>query len=187
MYILECSDGSYYTGSTKDLERRLWEHQNMLGANYTKKRLPVKLVYHEEYSRIDEAFYREKQVQGWSRKKKEALIEGKPELLPKLAKKIFSKKGASIRFATQHPENVTRLLSSPDSSKRAKRNANNGASIRFATQRPENVTRLLSRPDSSGRIETTDENERFDTIASQSLSAQSEARLLSNSDPDKSE
>ena len=69
MYILECVDGSYYTGSTKDLERRLWEHQNMLGANYTKKRLPVKLVYYEEYLRIDEAFYREKQVQGWSRPK----------------------------------------------------------------------------------------------------------------------
>lgn len=85
MYILECADGSYYTGSTKDLERRLWEHQNMLGANYTKKRLPVKLVYYEEYLRIDEAFYREKQVQGWSRKKKEALIKGNPELLPKLA------------------------------------------------------------------------------------------------------
>jgi len=57
----------------------------MLGANYTKKRLPVKLVYYEEYSRIDEAFYREKQVRGWSRKKKQALIDGKPELLPKLA------------------------------------------------------------------------------------------------------
>lgn len=85
MYILECADGSYYTGSTKNLEKRLWEHQNMLGANYTKRRLPVKLVYYEEYQRIDEAFYREKQVQGWSRKKKEALINGKPELLPKLA------------------------------------------------------------------------------------------------------
>jgi putative endonuclease len=85
MYILECVDGSYYTGSTNNLGRRLWEHQNMLGANYTKKRLPIKLVYYEEYSRIDKAFYREKQVQGWSRKKKEALINGKPELLPKLA------------------------------------------------------------------------------------------------------
>jgi putative endonuclease len=85
MYILECADNSYYTGSTNDLERRLWEHQNMFGANYTMKRLPVKLIYYEEYSRIDEAFYREKQVQGWSRKKKEALINGKPELLPKLA------------------------------------------------------------------------------------------------------
>ncbi len=74
MYILECADESYYTGSTKDLERRLWEHQNGLGANHTAKRLPVKLVYCEECDRIDDAFYREKQVQGWSRKKKEALM-----------------------------------------------------------------------------------------------------------------
>ncbi|MDF1551072.1 MAG: GIY-YIG nuclease family protein [Bacteroidales bacterium] len=75
-YILLCSDGSYYTGSTIDLEKRLLEHQNGMGANYTIKRLPVELVYYEEYQRIDEAFYREKQIQGWSRKKKEALIKG---------------------------------------------------------------------------------------------------------------
>ena len=92
MYILECADGSLYTGSTKNLEKRLCEHNNGLGANYTKSRTPVELVYFEEYPRIDEAFYREKQVQGWSRKKKLALIKGKPELLPKLAKKVLSKK-----------------------------------------------------------------------------------------------
>jgi putative endonuclease len=86
MYILLCSDGSYYTGSTIDLERRLEQHQNGEGANHTKKRLPVTLVYYEEYPRIDIAFYREKQVQGWNRKKKETLIEGKIELLPELAK-----------------------------------------------------------------------------------------------------
>ncbi|MEI7425956.1 MAG: GIY-YIG nuclease family protein [Candidatus Moraniibacteriota bacterium] len=70
MYILECADGSYYTGSTKDLEFRLAQHQSGKGANHTKKRLPVKLVYFEEYARIDEAFYREKQVQGGRREKK---------------------------------------------------------------------------------------------------------------------
>lgn len=86
MYILRCSDGSYYTGSTRDLEGRLYEHQNGLGAVFTKKRLPVKLVYCEEFERIDDAFYREKQVQGWSRAKKEALIQGQYDLLPKLAK-----------------------------------------------------------------------------------------------------
>ena len=85
MYILECSDGSYYTGSTNNLEIRLAQHQSGNGANHTKKRLPVKLVYFEEFQRVDEAFYREKQVQGWSRKKKEALINGMPDLLPKLA------------------------------------------------------------------------------------------------------
>jgi putative endonuclease len=85
MYILLCADGSYYTGSTIDLERRLEQHQNGEGANHTKKHLPVSLLYYEEYPRIDEAFYREKQVQGWSRKKKEALIEGNSNLLPELA------------------------------------------------------------------------------------------------------
>ena len=89
MYILECSDGTYYTGSTKDLKRRLLQHQSGEGANYTAKRLPVKLVYIEEFSRIDEAFYREKQIQGWSRKKKEALIKGDNQKLPTFSKKKF--------------------------------------------------------------------------------------------------
>jgi len=102
MYILECADGSYYTGSTKNLERRLWEHQNMRGANHTKKRLPVKLVYFEEYSRIDEAFYREKQVQGWSRKKKEALIKGRNKDLQLLSRNYtqFGKKVSSTSSET---------------------------------------------------------------------------------------
>lgn len=85
MYILKCSDGSYYTGSTVDLETRLGQHQSGEGANFTNKRLPVELVYFEEYSRIDEAFYREKQVQGWNRKKKESLINGTVEDLHLLA------------------------------------------------------------------------------------------------------
>jgi len=92
MYILECSDGTYYTGSTKDLMRRLEQHQSGEGANYTAKRLPVKLLYYEVYDRIDYAFNREKQVQGWSRKKKEALINGDEQLLSELAKKVFRKK-----------------------------------------------------------------------------------------------
>ena len=52
MYILECSDGSYYTGSTNDLEKRLEQHQGGEGANHTRKRLPVELVYYEEFGRI---------------------------------------------------------------------------------------------------------------------------------------
>jgi len=76
MYILECADGSFYTGSTKHLPFRLWQHQNGFGANHTRKRLPVELVYAEEFERVADAFYREKQVQGWSRSKKIALMEG---------------------------------------------------------------------------------------------------------------
>jgi putative endonuclease len=90
MYILLCSDGTYYTGSTKYLAKRLRQHQSGEGANYTKKRLPVKLIYFEEYSRIDHAFYREKQVQGWSRKKKESLMEQDFDQLKLNAKKIWS-------------------------------------------------------------------------------------------------
>jgi putative endonuclease len=86
MYILECSNGLYYTGSTIDLELRLAQHQEGLGANFTKKFLPVKLVYYEEYRRIDLAFYREKQVQGWSRRKKQALILGDFDKLKEYAK-----------------------------------------------------------------------------------------------------
>ena len=84
-YILKCVDGSYYTGSTKNLEQRLWQHKTGQGANHTKVRLPVELTYSEYYERIDEAFAREKQIQKWSRKKKEALIEGNFEKLRSLS------------------------------------------------------------------------------------------------------
>jgi putative endonuclease len=86
MYILRCSNGQYYTGSTNNIEMRLAQHQNGEGSNFTKKHLPVQLVYIEEFDRIDDAFFREKQVQGWSRKKKEALINKQYDKLPELAK-----------------------------------------------------------------------------------------------------
>lgn len=90
-YILECSDGRYYVGSTDNLNRRLAEHQAGIGSQYTSKRLPVKLKFSVEFERIDEAFYYEHKIKKWSRAKKEALIEGRFDDLPKLAKKIFDK------------------------------------------------------------------------------------------------
>ncbi|GEM_PF-1603789 len=92
IYILQCADDSYYVGSTKNLELRLVQHQEGKGARYSARRLPVKLVYSEEYGRVVDAFNREKQVQNWSRAKREALIFGKPETLPVLSKKKFEKK-----------------------------------------------------------------------------------------------
>ena len=80
-----CSNGQYYTGSTNDLERRLEQHLNGEGANFTKKNPPVELVYCEEFDRIDEAFHREKQVQGWSQAKKDALIKSDNNKLHELA------------------------------------------------------------------------------------------------------
>lgn len=84
-YILTCADDSYYTGSTVDLVRRLKQHQSGEGANHTAARLPVALVYFEEFERIDKAFYREKQIQKWSRAKKEALINNQIDRLHELA------------------------------------------------------------------------------------------------------
>ena len=85
MYILKCSDNSYYVGSTTNLELRIKEHNQGEGAEYTKRRLPVQLVYFEECLSIKDAFLREKQVQGWSRKKREALINNRHEKLPELS------------------------------------------------------------------------------------------------------
>lgn len=85
VYILECYDGTFYTGSTIDLDKRMYEHQEGRGANHTKKRLPVKLIYYKEFATIGEAFRREKQIQGWSRDKKIALIDKNFEELTKLA------------------------------------------------------------------------------------------------------
>lgn len=76
VYILECADKSYYTGVTNNLERRIAEHNSGLLKGYTSSRLPVKLVYYAYFNRIEDAIRFEKQIKGWSRKKKEALING---------------------------------------------------------------------------------------------------------------
>lgn len=76
LYILVCSDDSYYTGSTKHLQVRNEQHQDGKCANHTRIRRVVNLVYVEEYDSIVKACYREKQIQGWGRAKKKALIEG---------------------------------------------------------------------------------------------------------------
>jgi putative endonuclease len=74
------------SSSKIDLERRLWEHNEGLGANFTRTRRPVKLVFAEPSDSIEIAFLREKQAQGWSRAKKRALIEGRMGDLPGLSK-----------------------------------------------------------------------------------------------------
>ena len=85
-YIVECCDGSYYVGSTWDLERRIGEHNLGLGAAYTRRRRPVRLVWSTEFSRIEEAYLLEKQIQGWGRAKRQALIDGRLEDLPALSR-----------------------------------------------------------------------------------------------------
>ena len=86
VYMLLCGDGSFYTGLTKqEIEARLWEHNEGIYDGYTKKRRPVKLVFTETYDRIIDAIERERQIKGWSRAKKLALIRSDYEALPDLA------------------------------------------------------------------------------------------------------
>jgi putative endonuclease len=86
VYMLRCSDGSYYVGSTRNLEARVFQHQTGAGAEYTKRRLPIELVWSRECERVDEAFGLEKRIQGWSRAKRDALIRGDYEALPWLSR-----------------------------------------------------------------------------------------------------
>jgi putative endonuclease len=87
VYIVRCADGSYYVGSTRVLERRVWEHNHTdVGAEYTRRRRPVELVWSHECEHIGIAFALEKQIQSWSRAKREALIEGRFSELPALAR-----------------------------------------------------------------------------------------------------
>ncbi len=96
-YLLECADGSFYVGSTVDLDRRIGEHNEGLGAAYTARsgRRPVTLVWSADFARVDEAFAFEKMVQGWNRKKRIALIEGRWEDLPALASRAWRHRNAT--------------------------------------------------------------------------------------------
>lgn len=77
VYILLCSDKSYYIGVTSELDNRLWQHQTGYFVNcYTYDKRPVELKYFEETNNVWDALCREKQLKGWSRKKKKALIKG---------------------------------------------------------------------------------------------------------------
>ncbi len=97
MYILRCSDGSYYVGSTNALDLRLAEHEAGEGGRYTSCRLPVKLVYSDVFPSVGQAYAAEVQVKGWSRAKKEALIAGRYELLPALAKSRGGSRNGRVR------------------------------------------------------------------------------------------
>ncbi len=92
VYIVECSDKGYYAGVTNDLDRRIWEHNNDNNTSaYTFKRRPVVLKFFQRFQNINDAIAFEKQIKGWSRKKKEALFNEDWEEIKKLAKSKGSK------------------------------------------------------------------------------------------------
>ena len=90
VYILQCNDDSYYTGVTSNLSQRLFEHSSGKYENsYTHSRRPVDIVFYCEFTDIEIAIDKEKQIKKWSRAKKKALINGNYDELPNLSKKRF--------------------------------------------------------------------------------------------------
>ena len=85
LYILRCADGSYYAGHTDNLEARLAAHRTGALRGYTYSRRPVRVVFRQQFLSRDEAFMAERQIKGWSRRKKEALIRGDWALLERLS------------------------------------------------------------------------------------------------------
>jgi len=102
VYIVECSDGLYYTGSTTNLEQRISDHNTGRFDGFTSFRLPVKLIWPEEFTDIRYAIVLERQIKGWSRKKKEALMNENINLLHNLSGSTYSKnkKHSSTRSLT---------------------------------------------------------------------------------------
>ena len=86
VYIVKCSDHSYYTGVTNNVERRIFEHNTSTDeSSYTFDKRPIELVYYEAFKDVNQAIAFEKQIKGWTRKKKEALIENNWEKIKELA------------------------------------------------------------------------------------------------------
>lgn len=105
VYILRCNDGSYYTGHTDNLEKRIAEHQLGLCGGYTESRRPVAVVFTEGFMTRDEALSCEQRVKGWSRKKKEAMMRGDWSEVSRLAHEHgkSSSGGKSIHPSTASP------------------------------------------------------------------------------------
>jgi len=103
VYILECADGSYYTGSASDLSQRMWQHETgALRTAYTYSRRPVKLVWtSEECRKYSDALRWEKQIKGWSRAKKRALIRGDFEAIHKIVKSERKRKAQNKKKSSR--------------------------------------------------------------------------------------
>jgi predicted GIY-YIG superfamily endonuclease len=87
VYILVCEDGSFYVGHTQDVEQRMTRHQDGTAAAYTHKRSPVRLAHVERHPSRESAVARERQIKGWTRDKKEALIRGDLDMLHRLSRR----------------------------------------------------------------------------------------------------
>jgi len=114
VYILKCSDNSYYVGSAVNLERRLWEHETGFFKGYTSSRLPVKLVWSIESPTEHDVFLFEWQIKGWSRAKKDSLIRGDWNGIHEVVKSERKKCEAKKRSVTSKAHPSTSLRSAQD-------------------------------------------------------------------------
>ncbi len=124
VYILKCSDNSYYTGHTDNLEQRLSQHQQRYFRTcYTATRLPVELLYCQEFPTREEALTSERQIKGWSRKKKEAMMRGDWNEVSRLAQNASLRSFDKLR--TQDVRNNTVRALRPFDKLRAQDDRNN--------------------------------------------------------------
>ena len=86
VYIVECTDGSFYVGSARSLEVRISEHASGIGAEHVRRHGFKRLAFAQELENIGEAYAMEKRIQGWSRAKRQAIIDGEFSLLPSLSR-----------------------------------------------------------------------------------------------------
>lgn len=106
VYILQCRDKSYYTGHTDNLENRLYQHQTkQIPTCYTSTRLPVKLMFTQEFETREEALAAEQQIKGWSRRKKEALIKQDWQALSNHSKRASKMLRDDAKAPPEHERN----------------------------------------------------------------------------------
>jgi putative endonuclease len=97
VYLLRCSDGSYYAGHTDNLDGRLWQHDQGIGCDWTSRRRPVELVWCDVAPAREEALASERRIKGWSRAKKEALIASDWDRVSLLARPPHERPSTSLR------------------------------------------------------------------------------------------
>ena len=110
VYLLECSDGSLYVGSTTQLELRVDQHQSGAVAAYTRSRLPVQLLWAAEFETIPEAYTFERRLHGWSRAKKLALARSEFDRLPLLSSRSSAGRSAREQAREADRKQATRTL-----------------------------------------------------------------------------
>jgi FdhD protein len=147
-YLLRCTDGSYYVGHTDDIDTRIAQHQDGTLRGYTSTRRPVQLVWSGRFMDRDSAFAAERQIKGWSRAKKEALIRGDWSEISRLAKRRVLRDAASTSTAAPQDERSSNKPAHPEeglSSSRSERSEGPSRTTRTTQIRRDGTRRAVTR------------------------------------------